>query len=102
MNTRIEQAFLELVNEGWANGSAGALDAPTGLVTIIDMSTERAMMAQVLAETDDLNPGETIQAIEPGWYVITQEPDGTVDISKPLAQAQAEAILRDIKKSEAR
>ena len=92
MKTDIERAFQALITEGWANGSAGAVDEPGGHVAIIDMSTERAMMAQVLAETED-EPERVVEVIRPGWYVVTEDSSGNVHVHGPLSEAEAQSAL---------
>jgi len=93
MKTRTENAFQALITEGWANESTGEVDAPTGHVAIIDMSTERTMMAQVLAETDEEDPGALIETIRPGWYVVVEDSQGNVDVTGPVSEAEAQHAL---------
>lgn len=92
MKTQIESAMQALVTAGWANGSTGEVESPVGHVAIVDLTSERAMLAQVLAEAGE---GETdLEVIRPGWYVVVEDDQGNVTVTNPMSEAEAQAALR--------
>lgn len=92
MKSKTERAMQALITAGWANGSTGEVEAPTGHVAIVDLTTERAMMAQVLADAGE-EEGD-LDAIRPGWYVVVEDDQGNVGVTGPVSQAEAESSLR--------
>lgn len=81
MNSTKETAFRTLVTAGWANVSDGDTKATTGFFAMIDMTTERPMMTQVLVEAG-IEP-QVIDRIESGWYMVTENDDGLIFIAGP-------------------
>lgn len=92
MSRDIDNAFKAIISAGWANQSDGNVEAPTGFFSIIDMSTERDMLREVLAESalDD-----ALGQIEPSWYLTMENNQGILY----YAQAKDEAAAQEWFKS---
>jgi hypothetical protein len=73
MSRDIDNAFKAIIANGWANQTDGDVEAPTGFFTIIDMSTERDMITEILGEAD---LAEAMEHIESKWYATTEDSNG--------------------------
>lgn len=82
----VDGAFRSLVTGGWANESSGDVEAPCGHFALIDMTTERAMMRDVLEETGE---AQLIEEIEPAWYIVVTDSQGFVGHMRCDSEAQA-------------
>lgn len=65
-----ERVLRTLITYGWANESTGDVECPMGHVALIDLTTERDMMLDLLEEDERLP--------EPGWYVVVEDNLGLV------------------------
>jgi hypothetical protein len=86
VKTPAEVMFQAIITAGWANRSTGEVEAPTGHVAIVDLSTEREMLAEVLEEPDLI---AALEETEPGWYVVTEDGAGFVAVAGPMSETEA-------------
>lgn len=66
MRDDIETALDLILTGGWANETTGHVDSPIGHVALIDLTTERDMMADVFDADLDTLPA-------PAWYVVVTD-----------------------------
>lgn len=72
----VEDAFKALAEAGWGVMSSGAVEAPTGRFTVVEIpehAGERAEMREAVF-TDD-NAGN-FDSMESGWFFVTQSSSG--------------------------
>lgn len=89
MKTMLENALQALVTAGWVNGSSGSVDAPMGLLSVIDATTEREMLAEVLGDAGiDWPP-----TLRRCWYVVRQNAHGDIE-QVSVSETGAQVVLR--------
>jgi hypothetical protein len=87
MSRDIDNAFKAIISAGWANQSDGNVESPTGFFSIIDMSTDRDILLDVL---DDAGLADTLDQIEPAWYTTMENDQGFLYYQKATSQHAAE------------
>lgn len=83
-----------LARAGWGNASTGDVAAPTGYVTLIDLSTERETMREQVLETAE--QCQVLAATKPGWYLLTESTEG-LEYQGPMSKAEGDRVLADIR-----
>lgn len=90
MRSNLESALDALVSAGWANSSDGDVEAPTGHFAIIDATTERATMGDVLEDT-----GLTIYDVPVAWFVVVTDSLGFIHPIECASEAEAWSLYRE-------
>lgn len=84
MMPNYEAAARAIVTAGWANETDGHVDSPVGHFAIVDLTTERTIIADILAE-DDL----TLEGLPPAWYIVSEDDQGNVAVLQYDTEAEA-------------
>lgn len=78
----VEGTFKAIVEAKWGVMSSGAIEAPTGRFTIVEIPAldgERAEMREAVFEDED---AETFDSLEAGWYFAIQSLPDTLTHDK--------------------
>jgi hypothetical protein len=87
MSRDIDNAFKAIIASGWANQTDGDVESPMGFFTIIDMSTEREQITDILSDAD---LDGAMEHIEPSWYITTEDSQGFLSYERSTEIAAKE------------
>ena len=87
MSRDIDNAFKAIISNGWANETDGNVEAPMGFFAIIDLTTEREQITEILAEYE---LDGAMEHIEPSWYITTEDTRGFLSYERSTEIAAKE------------
>lgn len=91
MMSNDERTLDGLVTAGWANASDGDVESPTGHFALIDLTTEREAMAELL-DDDEILP-------DPAWYVVIVDTIGNRYVESHRTEGDATIRYNDLERA---